>query len=170
MLLMFDFTVFLIGQVSVDYAISQLRLMKGHLATATEGNIRGRLVTSYEGDLSVGSSVLHRSCLHLQFSVIGKMRYHETNYPLTDATTITWYASRSVSLWLVRHVQNHEWEQVATGPVYTPIVEVSARPGFHVQDAGKHINLVIHHKGISATADADVVRVSQELEDSVCIA
>lgn len=32
--------------------------MKGHLATATEGNIRGRLVTSYEGDLSVGSSVV----------------------------------------------------------------------------------------------------------------
>ena len=44
-------------QISVDYAISQLRIMKGHLATATEGNIRGRLVTNYEGDLSVGSSV-----------------------------------------------------------------------------------------------------------------
>lgn len=75
--------------------------MRGHLATATEGNIRGRLVTSYEGDLSVGSSVNHDSHFHVQFSVIGKMRYHETNYPLTDATTITWYASRSVVVILI---------------------------------------------------------------------
>ena len=35
------------------------------------------------------------------------------------------------------------------------------------QDAGKRINIVIHNKGICATADADVVRVTQELEDSV---
>ena len=83
-------------QASVDYAICQLRLMKGHLATATEGNIRGRLVTSYEGDLSVGSSVVIIYGFYVQFSVIGKMRYHEQNYPLTDATTITWFASRSV--------------------------------------------------------------------------
>lgn len=25
------------------------------------------------------------------------MRYHEHNYPLTEAATITWFASRSVS-------------------------------------------------------------------------
>ena len=48
---------------------------------------------------------------------------------------------------------------MATGPVYTPIAE----------DAGKRINLVIHHKGITATADADVVRVSQELENSTLL-
>lgn len=24
------------------------------------------------------------------------MRYHETNYPVADATTITWFASRAV--------------------------------------------------------------------------
>lgn len=31
--------------------------MKGHLTTATEGNIRGRLVVNFEGELAVGSSV-----------------------------------------------------------------------------------------------------------------
>ena len=36
--------------MAVDYAIGQLRLMQGHLATATDGNIRGRLVSSFEGD------------------------------------------------------------------------------------------------------------------------
>lgn len=44
-------------QACADYAMGQLRLMKGHLATATEGNIRGRLVMDYEGALCVGSSV-----------------------------------------------------------------------------------------------------------------
>ena len=43
--------------MAVDYAIGQLRLMQGHLATATDGNIRGRLVSSFEGELAVGSSV-----------------------------------------------------------------------------------------------------------------
>lgn len=41
----------------MDYAIGQLRLMKGHLTTATDGNIRGRLVSHFEGDMSVGSTV-----------------------------------------------------------------------------------------------------------------
>ena len=31
--------------------------MKGHLTTATDGNIRGRLVSHFEGDMSVGSTV-----------------------------------------------------------------------------------------------------------------
>ena len=43
--------------------------MKGHLSTATEGNIRGRLVTNYEGDLSVGSSVFLCLVVHAVFYV-----------------------------------------------------------------------------------------------------
>ena len=31
--------------------------MRGHLATAKEGNIRGRLVANFDGMLAVGSSV-----------------------------------------------------------------------------------------------------------------
>lgn len=119
-----------------NYAIGQLRLMKGHLATATEGNIRGRLVMDYDGSLTIGSTI----------SVVGKMRYHETNYPIADATTITWFASRA----------NGEWTQVATGPSYTPIAE----------DAGKKIMLVIHVKGLASEAEVGNVMISQELENS----
>ena len=32
--------------------------MRGHLATATDGNIRGRIVVNFEGDMAVGSSVV----------------------------------------------------------------------------------------------------------------
>ncbi|KAK8792463.1 hypothetical protein WA588_004959, partial [Blastocystis sp. NMH] len=122
---------------AVDYAIGQLRLMKGHLTTATDGNIRGRLVSHFEGDMSVGSTI----------RLEGKMRYHEHNYPLTEAATITWFASRS----------HGAWTQVATGPSYSPIAE----------DAGKHVIVAIHHKGIVAEGDLGAVRVSQEFEDEI---
>lgn len=72
-------------------------MMKGHLATATEGNIRGRLVSHFEGEMSVGSTVRLVVADDSKIRLEGKMRYHEHNYPLTDATTITWFASRSVS-------------------------------------------------------------------------
>ncbi|KAK8789621.1 hypothetical protein WA171_001712 [Blastocystis sp. BT1] len=122
---------------AVDYAIGQLRLMRGHLATATDGNIRGRLVVNFEGDMAVGSSI----------SVLGKMRYHETNYRLTDATTISWYASRS----------NSEWTLVATGPTYTPIAE----------DAGKKVSVAIHNKGVVNEWEVGAVHVNQDLENEI---
>ena len=49
------------SQASIDYAISELRIMRGHLKTATDGNIRGRLKVSANGELAVGSSVSARS-------------------------------------------------------------------------------------------------------------
>ena len=144
-------------QESIDYAIGQLRVMRGHLATAKEGNIRGRLVANFDGMLAVGSSVSALLPTDVQYSVTGKMRYHEKDWPLADATTITWFASRSVCVEWCFHLQSNAFVQVATGPTYTPIVE----------DAGKRISLEIHNKGISSEFDAGCVQVSQELEDSV---
>lgn len=44
-------------QLSIDYAMGQLRMLRGSLATAKEGNIRGRLHLKTNNILMVGSSV-----------------------------------------------------------------------------------------------------------------
>lgn len=46
---------------------------------------------------------------------------------------------------------------MATGPSYSPIAE----------DAGKHVIVAIHHKGIVAEGDLGAVKVSQEFEDEI---
>ena len=54
-------------------------------------------------------------------------------------------------------MQHGAWTQVATGPSYSPIAE----------DAGKHVIVAIHHKGIVAEGDLGAVRVSHEFEDEI---
>ena len=50
-------------QLTIDYAMGQLRMLRGSLATAKEGNIRGRLHLKTSNVLMVGSSVLHAPTL-----------------------------------------------------------------------------------------------------------
>lgn len=44
-------------QLTIDYAMGQLRMLRGSLATAKEGNIRGRLHLKTNNVLMVGASV-----------------------------------------------------------------------------------------------------------------